>query len=460
MPSRQFLSGLFDRAVPEALRVDVDRRRRAHLAVGSAAFIVVFGVLLSPVFLVLSTPEFRWVGAMNTLACCVLAGLAIVFVRRGSLTLAGHWICGLLFAGFAYATLVGGGMGAAFNVGYVILPVIATAIGGRAPGLVWGAIAAAFVAAVTTAQALGVRFPDVSPPETVFLLHAIALVSVLAVLTWVIGFSETLKTAAIHEVQRASKERDEAIREEQRARVAAEQAIAANAAKTSFLATMSHELRTPLNAIIGYAELIDEEAGPTLGEHAESLHRIVGAGHHLLTLISDILDISRIEAERLEFVPERFEVAALLDELSRTFGALAAGNGDRLAVEADPETGWVLLDRGRVRQILVNLVGNAIKFTQGGTITLRSRRIALADERACVEIDVVDTGVGIAADKQALIFEPFTQADQSSARLYEGSGLGLAIVAKLCRLMGGQVKVRSALGQGSTFTVRLPTPPG
>ena len=253
--------------------------------------------------------------------------------------------------------------------------------------------------------------------------------------------------------RRTVDQRDRAVSAERAARTSQSQAEAANRAKSAFLATMSHELRTPLNIILGYSELALEhleERGDD--ETAEDLRRVHGAGQHLLGLISDVLDLSRIEADRLEIGREPFDLDEMVREMVLSFQPLALNNTDELLAEVPLGLVVTGLDRTRVRQILLNLVSNAIKFTRNGQIRIRVRR----DGEHHLDISVRDTGIGIPADKLAVIFLPFTQVDPSTTRRYEGSGLGLAISRRLAELMGGTLSVESSPGRGSTFTLRLP----
>ncbi|MCA9638899.1 MAG: hypothetical protein KC420_22885, partial [Myxococcales bacterium] len=194
-------------------------------------------------------------------------------------------------------------------------------------GIIWAALFAVFVVIFEGLRMAGVEFPNLNAEQAVDTLATVGMVAVLAITMWIATFSEDLKARAIHQVEEAAEQRDRALAEEEKARIAAEQAIAANAAKGAFLATMSHELRTPLNAIIGYSELIEEEIGEELGEHVESLRRIRDSGQHLVRLISDILDLARLEAARLELHPERFVLSDLLSDLAATFQPLARKRG-------------------------------------------------------------------------------------------------------------------------------------
>jgi len=225
--------------------------------------------------------------------------------------------------------------------------------------------------------------------------------------------------------------------------------------KSQFLASMSHELRTPLNAIIGLTEMMVTNAARFGTEKAlEPLRRVNAAGAHLLSLINEVLDLSKIEAGKLELNPERVNLARLIDEVIGTAGQLAEKNQNRLIVEAQDNLGALTADSMRLKQILLNLLSNACKFTKEGEVALRARKVA--DGRDWVELAVADTGIGMTAEQQAQLFQDFTQADSLTARRYGGTGLGLALSRKLARMMGGDVTVTSEPGKGSVFAVRLP----
>jgi signal transduction histidine kinase len=229
--------------------------------------------------------------------------------------------------------------------------------------------------------------------------------------------------------------------------------------KSQFLASMSHELRTPLNAIIGLTEMMVTNATRFGTEKAlEPLRRVNAAGTHLLSLINEILDLSKIEAGKLELNPEPVNLARLIDEVIGTAGQLAEKNKNRLIFEAQENLGALTADPMRLKQILLNLLSNACKFTKAGEVALRVHKVA--DGRDWVELAVADTGIGMTAEQQAKLFQDFTQADSLTARRYGGTGLGLAISRKLARMMGGDVTVASEPGKGSVFTVRLPASGG
>ncbi|UCC56874.1 MAG: response regulator, partial [Gammaproteobacteria bacterium] len=233
-------------------------------------------------------------------------------------------------------------------------------------------------------------------------------------------------------------------------------ADAANQAKSAFLANMSHELRTPMNAILGYSEMLVEEA-EDLGQEdfIPDLKKINQAGTHLLALINDVLDLSKVESGKMEAFPEHIDLDSLIDEVSATAHPLMEKNNNKLSIERGKQLGSVWQDLTKLRQTLFNLLSNAAKFTHDGTVTLHVNRT----EQSGVDwltLAVSDTGIGIAEDKLEHVFEEFAQADGSTTRDYGGTGLGLAISQRFCQLLGGELSVYSELGEGSTFTIRIP----
>ena len=238
---------------------------------------------------------------------------------------------------------------------------------------------------------------------------------------------------------------------------AKETADAANRAKSEFLANMSHELRTPLNAIIGYSEMLQEEATDLEQEDfIPDLQKIYNAGKHLLALINDILDLSKIEAGRMELYQETFEINTLIKEVVSTVTPLADKNANTLIVNYLEKGGTIYADLTKVRQCLFNLLSNANKFTEKGTITLTLSQY-WQDDQSWVRFQVQDTGIGMTQEQQQKIFKAFTQADASTTRKYGGTGLGLAITKKFCQMMEGDINVISEVDKGSTFIIDLPT---
>jgi two-component system sensor histidine kinase/response regulator len=259
---------------------------------------------------------------------------------------------------------------------------------------------------------------------------------------------------AAHDTQRKDAERLALLVDE--LRVTQQRAETATRAKSEFLASMSHELRTPLNAIILYSDLLQETAEDD--GHTESigdLKRIQSAGKHLLDLINGILDLSKIEAGKMVISLETFRIDTMVGELADTVRPLVERNRNTLTVRGATEIRPMRADLTKTRQILLNLLSNATKFTHDGTITLDVREYT-ADGTAYVEFSVTDTGVGMTPEQAVKVFDPFTQADVTTTRKYGGTGLGLAIVSRFCDLMGGTVSVESRVGEGSRFVVRLP----
>jgi signal transduction histidine kinase len=249
----------------------------------------------------------------------------------------------------------------------------------------------------------------------------------------------------------------------------------ANRAKSAFLANMSHELRTPLNAIIGYSEMLQEDLQDLGNDSLPDLEKIRTAGRHLLDIINDILDISKVEAGTMELYLETFSVASLVQNVVATLRLAVTDSSNTLEVECADDLGFMYADLTKVRQILINLLSNALKFTENGTVTLRVAKIApiapqsngmqltpsipmgLTPETSPqITFQVTDTGIGIPIGQQEQIFQPFSQGDESSTRRHGGTGLGLALSQRFCQMMGGTIALDSAPGHGSTFTVFLP----
>ena len=235
-----------------------------------------------------------------------------------------------------------------------------------------------------------------------------------------------------------------------------EAADEANRAKSAFLANMSHELRTPMNAIIGYTEMLIEEAeDEELDDFIPDLEKVKVSGTHLLSLINDVLDLSKIEAGRMDLFVETTELKTVLDGVTATAHQLFDKNDNTFVLESGDDLGTVDTDTTKLRQVLLNLLSNAAKFTSAGAVTLRVEHTANpAGDR--ISFAVSDTGIGIPPDKLDAVFEEFSQADESTTRDFGGTGLGLALTRQLCELMGGTITIDSELGVGSTFTVDLP----
>ncbi|EIJ42697.1 signal transduction histidine kinase [Beggiatoa alba B18LD] len=267
--------------------------------------------------------------------------------------------------------------------------------------------------------------------------------------------TQELAEKNIH-LQREIYERTKIEAELRHSRDVAEQA---SRAKSSFLANMSHELRTPLNAIIGYSEMLQEDiADLGYDELLPDLQRIQGAGKHLLGLINDVLDITKIEAGKMDVHNESFNLSAVIQDVTETVLPIVQHKENMLSVEQHPQDlGEIYADLTKVRQMLLNLLSNAAKFTDKGKIVLSVTRTLDNEAKEWVIFKVSDQGIGMTEEQVGKLFQPFTQADSSTTRKYGGTGLGLAITKRFAEMMGGHIQVTSQLGRGSIFTIRMPT---
>ena len=294
------------------------------------------------------------------------------------------------------------------------------------------------------------------------LIGAVVLLVLAASYIFAGRLSTALLTAKLHEdaARKASALAHEAQLAAETARIEAvtarDDAEAANRTKSAFLANMSHELRTPMNAIIGYSEMLAEEAEDAgVAEFIPDLNKIQSAGKHLLSLINDILDLSKIESGKMTVYLEAFDVKSLVEDVAATVKPLLAKNKNQLILNIQPDLGAMTSDLTKVRQTLFNLLSNASKFTENGTITL-SANLDKSGLSNNVTFAVQDTGIGMTPEQCGKLFQAFSQADASTTRKYGGTGLGLAISRRFCQILGGDITVASIPGTGSTFTVILP----
>jgi signal transduction histidine kinase len=293
-------------------------------------------------------------------------------------------------------------------------------------------------------------------PASLLLASIILSLSVAAL----VAYFRARENGLRKDSERQRTELDETIRALGTARDAAteaqQKAESASRAKSMFLANMSHELRTPLNAIIGYSEMLQEDAADmTPGEIAADLKKITGAGKHLLGLINDVLDFSKIEAGRMDLNLETVDVATLMRDVEGTAAPVVKKQGNAFVVHSDDDVGTMTADPGKVRQVLLNLLSNAGKFTTDGTVTLRAVRTERNGDDF-LALSVEDTGVGLTREQFGRLFQAFAQADTTTQRDHGGTGLGLALCRRFTLMMGGDIEVESKAGSGSTFTVMLP----
>jgi signal transduction histidine kinase/ActR/RegA family two-component response regulator len=342
------------------------------------------------------------------------------------------WLLALL-AGISLANLMTGGLAGANVATFVVVPLAALILAGRT-AWIWGLLTALVMTAFEIARLLGFSFPSAVPQAY---LEADQAWTWAAVMAFIIGMS------AYYERER--------LRAARMLREARDRAEEASRAKGEFLANMSHEVRTPLHAIIGLLDLSLADGRADL-ESQERLAQAKASAVGLVRVIEDILDLSRMEAGQPSLRPAMFELREALEEVLAPLGLLARRKGLAFAWSAAPELpGWLRGDAQRLRQILLNLVGNALKFTEHGRVEVRARQASADAERVELEVEIEDTGIGVSPERQQAIFEPFVQADGSTTRRFGGTGLGLTIARRLVEEMGGEIGLASAPGLGSTF---------
>ena len=416
-----------------------DLRMRARVLVGASFMLGLFGLVVVIVrALTLPLDLAFWVGVLDVVLVLPLAEVQRV---TGSNRIAGGLLTAALTLTFPLMLYQVGVYPAPVVLLFPLVPLIATYFVGVTLGLVSTLMIAG------ASLGLGLTLPvQLPPPYAPYLPTFIAVGTLSPIMSFLL--------AALHERNR---ERNETLLQETNAALTAARDLAESAdrRKTEFLRHMSHELRTPLNAIVGYSELLREEAEEIAGAQVleQDLDKVGAASKHLLALIDDLLDIAKIEAGGVSLALAPLDLGVVLAELRGTIAPLAERGDNQLVIAVEPAAAQLRSDHQRLQQVLINLVGNACKFTEHGSITIRAEA---ADERAEVRIEVIDSGVGMDPDQLGAIFEPFVQVDDSPARRRQGSGLGLAITKKLVELLGGTITVRSRPGQGSTFTVQLP----
>jgi signal transduction histidine kinase len=294
--------------------------------------------------------------------------------------------------------------------------------------------------------------PDRVPMERMSVVGLVSVASATLYMAWVAIYYGLLLASESALQREVLRHRNTA----ERLLAAKEKAEKANKDKSIFLAKMSHELRTPLNAVIGYSEILLEDCEPSADpQRYKDLGRINAAGKHLLSLVADVLDISRIEANALHLNVERFSLPRLIESVAATSQVLLERNHNQLVLNIDPAIGIMQSDETKMRQSLLNLMSNSAKFTTHGVVTLSARRYRVGGGD-WVEIAVGDTGIGIVAEDLKTLFQDFHQIRGASNRRGEGTGLGLALTQRLCALMGGGISVDSELGHGACFTIRVP----
>lgn len=442
---------IIDWFLPEAAK-----RERSELGLArNFVFTHLFGPLMAQsicVFLYLADPH---PGAVVwTMVAAIWSFWSLPFILKftGRLDLVASLSVQVLAMASLFGSFYYGGVSSPLLPWLLIALLLGFFYLGDRPLLVSGAFLVD-VAAFLLAWKLNGGFGERVPADKLTAVGWISILSATIYMAWMAIYYVSNINLRSDLEKEAERHRETAVR----LREAKEHAETANLSRSIFLAKMSHEFRTPLNAVIGYSELLLEN-GRDFGvsqQKLQDLERINTAGRHLLALVTDVLDLSRIEANTIDLSVETFSVSQFLEELTATVQPLMDQNQNRFVVKAPEQLGPVTTDQTKLRQVLLNLLSNAAKFTKQGQVTLTvSRRAAAAGD--WIEFSVDDTGVGIAADDMAKLFKNFAQVSASTSANFGGTGLGLAVSQKLCALMGGGITASSEVGRGSTFRVRLP----
>ncbi len=418
--------------------------RRARVT--AAAGLLLLGSQATGLVYALLDMEFLPQAAMG--AGIALSLLALLLLRfAGNLVAAGNTLSAMLVFTSVGISMADLGVLTPLLGAAVAAPLVATFVAGRSWGLLWLVVVVLATWGLLLAGAQGPSASGIiAPAERP--LNAAMVITVLSLVVCLLGVGfEAAQARAVAELEALARTEESSRR----------QAEEANRMKSAFLANVSHELRTPLNAIIGYSEMLaDDAALDGQIEKEEDLRQILNAGTHLLSLINDLLDISRIEAGRMDIRASEFELSELLREVEPIARQLALQTGNELVVESPSRPVTMRTDQQKVRQILLNLLGNASKFTQDGSVRLVVRA-ARSRGVPSVEFEVTDTGIGMTDEQADKVFASFVQADSSVTRRYGGTGLGLRISQRLAELLGGGISVRTRPNDGSVFTLHLPT---
>ena len=432
---------------PEIVGGDPDGIRRART-------LVLFSVLLGlwvPPFVTMywqALPPGPRAGCSATLTIALLADVCFLLAgrRHWRVHLSGFSLIAVLLATLTSLAWFTGGHRSPSVWWYAMVPLLAITLGGRLHGAAMAIACVALYVAWWMSARLGFERPQFASDDVlgvVVVLAQVGLMSATACLGLAYEFSKDVALSALA--------RSNADLEKARAL-----AVAASEAKSAFLANMSHEIRTPMTAVLGFTDVLLEQSEPD-SDQAATLDVIRRNGRQLVELINDILDLSKIEAGRLDVSLGRCSPSEIVAEVASLMGARAAARGLAFDVRySTPIPGTIETDVQRLRQILINLVGNAIKFTQSGSVRLVTMLVG-ADENPRLEFSVVDSGIGMTQDQMNSLFEPFVQADSSTSRRYGGTGLGLAISRRFAEALGGTIACESRLGLGSTFRLTLPT---
>ncbi|TNE43111.1 MAG: response regulator [Deltaproteobacteria bacterium] len=446
--------------IPEEFREksQVEALRRSVVVVSFLFFLLALGL----VFMLADFVRGNWKMALiNVTTEVVLVATLFLFRQTRSLAIVTNLLLGALFAGLGAIVVLDGGFGSYTLVGYITFPLLAVFLTGKRGGLLWTSISLVFITALFVLSKMNIQLvkpQQFGDKQVLYFIYLLALISASALLALLY---ESAKSEAFQQlnVALAKLQENNVILEttNQNLEEARHQAEGANRAKSEFLANMSHEMRTPLNAVIGYSDFLMEEA-EDLGydDIVPDLKRIHVAGKHLLSLINDVLDLSKIEAGRMELHIEPFLIDDVMSTVLDTATPLSEANNNAFSVDVQIEEGRRFQgDVVRLRQILLNLLSNSFKFTEEGEVFLTIQD-EVEDDESWLVFTVRDTGIGMSPEQVERLFQKFSQAESSISKRFGGTGLGLALVESFCKLMGGSVGVESELGEGSVFTVRIP----
>jgi signal transduction histidine kinase len=440
---------LIDWFIPAEAKLERSERGLAQ----NFVFTHLFGPALSQsigLFLYLSDPHPG--AACWTVIACIWMFWTLPFVYRmsGDLQMAALISVELLAFTSLFGSYFYGGVSSPFLPWLLISLLLGFFYLSERPILILGLFTFNILGFIIAYQTWG--FPDLLSHEQLSMVGWISILSATIYMSWMAIYYANMISMRSDLEREAERHRETAIR----LREAKDMADEANRAKSIFLAKMSHELRTPLNAVIGFSEILLDEVeldGKNGGKKAD-LERINSAGKHLLSLVTDVLDLSKIESNHIELKINEFDLNEMVREVVATVRPMVAEKKNKLVVKCPAGLGIVSTDQTKLRQAALNLLSNSAKFTECGTITIsvQRRKREAAD---WIEIQVQDTGIGVAESEIGRLFQNFGQANRSTSRKYGGTGLGLALSQKFCALMGGGISVSSELGQGSSFTIRV-----
>lgn len=438
---------LIDWFIPAEAKLERSERGLAQ----NFVFTHLFGPALSQsisVFLYLSDPNPGF-ACWTVITCiCLFWVLPFVYKFSGDLQLSALMSVELLAFTSLFGAYFYGGVSSPFLPWMLVSLLLGFFYLSERPILVVGLFTfniAGFIAAY-----LAYGFPDLLSHEQLSMVGWISILSATIYMSWMAIYYANMISMRSDLEREAERHRETAIR----LREAKDMADEANRAKSIFLAKMSHELRTPLNAVIGFSEILLDDVDGKESRKRADLERINSAGKHLLSLVTDVLDLSKIESNHIDLKIEKFDLSDMAREVVASVEPMVVENRNKLIVKCPPGLGIVSTDQTKLRQAALNLLSNAAKFTRDGTVTFAvQRRKSQAGD--WIEIQVQDTGIGIAEADIGRLFQNFGQANRSTSSKYGGTGLGLALSQKLCALMGGGISVKSEVGQGSCFSIRV-----